>query len=236
MKYIFPFFLFCCAAGAVTAAPDTTLRVDEPVVSASEDTSDTLEKYPRNGEAKKIRFSCPPGNLKAARQYGYPTATFCVFPESNLSQKAQEFSVSTPVKYEFREIKSEDGEEVTYGRTVAAEVQSAKLGGVTIKETALAHLAEKQVDWKQVNDSTCIPGMLLVHAAEPLSGSEKWEFRVIPSPESGLKGNSVRFTPEPELGTGVCQSLLPAAAKSGKADRMIIEISFSSPISSQTII
>ena len=230
MKYIFPFFLFCCAAGAVTAAPDTTLRVDEPVVSASEDTSDTLEKYPRNGEAKKIRFSCPPGNLKAARQYGYPTATFCVFPESNLSQKAQEFSVSTPVKYEFREIKSEDGEEVTYGRTVAAEVQSAKLGGVTIKETALAHLAEKQVDWKQVNDSTCIPGMLLVHAAEPLSGSEKWEFRVIPSPESGLKGNSVRFTPEPELGTGVCQSLLPAAAKSGKADRMIIEISFSSPI------
>ncbi len=230
MKYIFPFFLFCCAAGAVTAAPDTTLRVDEPVVSASEDTSDTLEKYPRNGEAKEFRFSCPPGNLKAARQYGYPTATFCVFPESKLSQKAQEFSVSTPVTYEFREIKSEDGEEVTYGRTVAAEVQSAKLGGVTIKETALAHLAEKQTDWKQVNDSTCIPGVVLVHAAEPLTGSEKWEFRVIPSPESGLKGNSVRFTPEPELGTGVCQSLLPAAAKSGKADRMIIEISFSSPI------
>lgn len=169
-------------------------------------------------------------SLYASRLSGFPTATFCVFPKSNLSQKAQEFSVSTPVKYEFREIKTEDDEGVTYGRTVAAEVKPAKLGGVTFKETALAHLAEKQVDWKQVNDSTCIPGMLLVHAAEPLVGSEKWEFCVIPSSESGLKGNSVRFTPEPELGTGVCQSLLPAAAKSGKADRMIIEISFSSPI------
>ena len=230
MKYGFLIFLFCCAAGAATAASGTTLRFDESVVSASAVGTDTPEKYTRNGEAKEFRFSCPPSNLQAARQYGYSTATFCVFPESNLSKEAQEFSVSAPVKYEFREIKSEDGEEVTYGRTVAAEVQSAKLGGVTIKETALAHLAEKQTDWKQVNDSTCIPGVVLVHAAEPLTGSEKWEFRVIPSPESGLKGNSVRFTPEPELGTGVCQSLLPAAAKSGKADRMIIEISFSSPI------
>lgn len=277
MKHGFPIFLFCCAAGAATAASGSMLRFDEPVVIADSVGTDTPEKYTLSGddahrpefrwvdqdrlrikyapgtsvftefrltfkpghdtylsgeamETKEFRFSCPPGDLQAARQYGYSTATFCVFPESNLSKEAQEFSVSSPVKYEFREIRSEDDEEVTYGRTVAAEVQPAKLGDVTIKETALAHLAERQTDWKQVNDSTCIPGMVLVRASEPLVGAEKWELRVIPSPESGLKGDSVRFTPESELGTGVSQSLLPAAATSGKADRMQIEISFSSPI------
>ncbi len=230
MRYGFPIFLFCCAAGVVTAAPDTTLHFNEPEVSASAVSTDTPEKHPRDGESREYSGSCPPGKLKAARQYGYPSATFCVFPESNHSKEAQKFSVSTPVKYEFLEIKTENDDGVTYGRTVAAEVKPAQLGSVTFKETALAHLAERQADWKQVNDSTCIPGMLLVQASEALIGSEKWEFRVIPSPESGLKGNSVRFTPEPELGTGVCQSLLPATAKSGKADRMIIEISFSSPI------
>lgn len=72
--------------------------------------------------------------------------------------------------------------------------------------------------------------MVQVSAAEPLIGTNKWEFCISPEPKSGWKGKNIRFTPESELGTGVRQTIHRPSSKTGKADTMQIEISFSSPI------
>ena len=183
-------------------------------------------------EQTEFRFFCPRSELTANRRHGYPTATFCVYPESPHTREAREFSVSTPVNYEFREITEIKGGKIIYGRTVAAELHPATLGEVNSPEAALALLAESNPDWSKVHPSTPIPGMVLVRAAEPLVGSTQWELRIAPTEESGLLAEErcIRFSPEEELGTGVNQFIHRPTQKSGSNDSMQMEISFSSPI------
>ncbi|MBE6410439.1 MAG: hypothetical protein E7034_07580 [Akkermansiaceae bacterium] len=183
-------------------------------------------------EQAEFRFFCPRSELTANRRHGYPTATFCVYPESTQTKEAREFSVSTPVRYEFREIADIIGGKIIYGRTVEAELHPAKLGEVNSPETALALLAETSPDWSKVHPDTLIPGMIMVRATEPLLGSAKWELHITPTEESGLvtEERRIGFSPEAELGTGVSQFIRRPAQKSGKKDSMQVEISFSSPI------
>ena len=183
-------------------------------------------------EQREFRFSCPRSELTANRRHGYPTATFCVFPESRHTKEAGAFSVSTPVSYEFREITETGKGKISYGRTVGAEVRPATLGEASAPDTALAILAEQNPDWSKVNTSTPIPGMIMVSAESPLIGSEKWELRISPSKESGLdtKERRISFSPEAELGTGVNQFIYRPAKTTGKKDSMQLEIAFSSPM------
>ena len=183
-------------------------------------------------EQREFRFSCPRSGLTVGRRHGYPTATFCVFPESRHTKEAGAFSVSTPVSYEFREITETGKGKISYGRTVGAEVRPATLGEASAPDTALAILAEQNPDWSKVNTSTPIPGMIMVSAESPLIGSEKWELRISPSKESGLdtKERRISFSPEAELGTGVNQFIYRPAKTTGKKDSMQLEIAFSSPM------
>ncbi len=183
-------------------------------------------------EQTEFRFFCPRSELTASCRHGYPTTTFCVYPESTQTKEAREFSVSTPVRYEFREIVDIIGGKIIYGRTVEAELHPAKLGEVNSPETALSLLAESSPDWSKVHPNTPIPGMIMVRAAEPLVGSAKWELHITPTEESGLDTEERRigFSPEAELGTGVSQFIRRPAQKSGRKDSMQMEISFSSPI------
>ena len=52
-------------------------------------------------EQTEWTFSCPRPSLDACPVNGTPTAAFCITPDSFLTREARQFSVSTPVRYEF---------------------------------------------------------------------------------------------------------------------------------------
>ncbi len=282
MKHGFPIFLFCCAAGAATAASGSMLRFDEPVVIADSVGTDTPEKYTLSGddahrpefrwvdqdrlrikyapgtsvftefrltfkpghdtylsgeamETKEFRFSCPRNELRAEQVPGTPTATFCVFPEKRLSKEAQAFSSDSAVQYSFRYCREEKDGTYSFGEPHPGKAEPARLGMIPEKcrNRALQVLKEQNPDWAQVNSDTPVPGFVLVRAPELPHNGEQWEFRAIPSEESGLRvsdDSARQFTPEEEPGTDVTQQFFTSSAAEGQSGRMYLRISFSAPV------
>ena len=194
-------------------------------------------------EPSVIEFRMPDTVLRASQLEGTPTATFCVYPASYISKEAMEFSPDSPVRYEFREVKTDDEEEVeSYGKTIPAQAQPATLKQIPRSDLALQVLTDAKVDWKTINGDTVVPGFVIVQAPQGLEADKTWDLHIIPAEDSGLRTNNKSaknmwdlnaFTPETELGTGLIQYMTRPDAEetaTSKKREMRLKVKFSAPV------
>ena len=195
-------------------------------------------------EQTEWTFSCPRPSLEVCPIDGTPTAAFCITPDSFLTREAQEFSVSTPVRYEFLPYSTDDkGTNITYGEPIPAETEAATLGMIpdSCLTQALEILAENKADWRQVNKDTPVPGFIIARAPQKQEADSQWAFRIVPTDESGFRQpeqSEIFYRAERELGTGVFQYISRPDEKEKQAAtprRMRIKISFSSPVRKDNI-
>ncbi|MBR5522268.1 MAG: hypothetical protein IKV82_02225 [Akkermansia sp.] len=193
-------------------------------------------------EPGDIEFRVPDAVLQASQLEGTPTATFCVYPGSYISKEAIEFSPSSPVRYEFREVKTDDDEVEGFGKTIPALAQPATLKQIPRSDLALQALTDAKVDWKTVNGDTVVPGFVIVQAPQGLDEDKIWDLHIVPAEGSGLCTNEKAakhvwglnaFTPETELGTGLIQYMTRPDAEetaTGKKREMRLKVKFSAPV------
>ena len=190
-------------------------------------------------EQTEWTFSCPRPTLLARRVPGTPTATFCIHPSDNLTKEAQAFSVSTPVRYEFRAYTTdENGPTATDDAPIPATTEPATLGmiPVSLRAHALEVLDRNKTDWKTVNKDTPVPGFIVVRAPQPQETGTLWRFRMIPAEKSGFredKQDEIFFNGEKELGTDVGSFISDQPDEGQQAEaqqRMRVKICFSAPV------
>ena len=194
-----------------------------------------------------IEFRMPDTTLQASQLEGTPTATFCVYPVSYISKEAIEFSPSSPVRYEFREVKTDDDEVEGFGKTIPAQAQPATLKQIPRSDLALEVLTDAKVDWKTVNGDTVVPGFVIVQAPQGLDADKTWDLHIVPAEGSGLRTNKKdtknvwglnAFTPETELGTGLIQYMTRPDAEetaTGKKREMRLKVKFSAPVRTEDL-
>lgn len=191
-----------------------------------------------------VELTCPMSELSALRIDGTPTAEFCVFPLDCHSKEAIEFSPTSPIHYEFRELKRRNDGTWEQGRAIPAIVEPATLTKIPEREEedALNALQKQGVDWKNVSGDTPVPGYVIVRAPQGLNTESMWELTITPQygedvllieQDDDLADEVLRFRPEKELGTGVAQFIsqeIDETDPAGVKATMQLAVSFSAPV------
>ena len=176
------------------------------------------KKMPDNA----FEFSPQAQPLKAVEMNaGIPGGAATVTVEERLFREQLNFSPTSAVRYEFREVVKE--KPLKYGKVVAGKAEVLRIKHVTpryvdnmLSKLKELGLKEGREGLEEFSQETIVPSSVLVTPQEPLDTAKLWELHVVADESTGFRsGRLERIMVEPELATAVKWGWYEEKGKSG---------------------
>lgn len=188
-------------------------------------------KMPQNA----FEFSAQPQGLsREAMLPGIPGGAVCVVSREQITREQINFSPTSPVRYEFREVTKQYPRQ--YGKSVPATATEMRIKHLErryladlLRQPESYGLKEGLAGLESFTPEHVIPGRVIVSSAEPLDPAKKWSLHAIADDGSGFISGEIvpAFTPLTDLGTGISLQIV----KVDSDNRLRLSVRFAAPVS-----